>query len=136
MPVKEKKSKTYSYSIRLDPNYQKIIDAGKAYLFKYPSLVDKDASKLIFESDVFRFSLDLVADHLEMEKVEVDSEDIEFIKVDPKEQLLRKQEKDPEYRKAELKAVKKLSQEMLAEYIAEYQTKGVSIQEYVLLKEL
>jgi len=133
------KEKSFTYSVRLPPGYEKVLNEGRIYLKDHPDLVKKDPSKLIFVSDVFRYALDILADTLEMD-FKNDNTDIEIVeplgKLSSEEKLIQHMERDPIFRSEEFRIAGKLDPESLLEYDLEFKIKGLSLQEYVKFKEM
>ena len=131
------KEKSFTYSVRLPPSYEKVLNKGRKYLSEHPDLVQKQG-KLIFVSDVFRYALDILADTLEMDFQ--NDQDIEIIeplgKLSLEEKLVQHMERDPIFRSEEFRIAGKLDPESLLDYDLEYKPKGLSLQEYVKFKEL
>lgn len=131
------KEKSFTYSVRLPPSYEKVLNVGRKYLSEHPDLVNK-MGKLIFVSDVFRYALDVLADTLEMDFKNID--DIEIVeplgKLTPEEKLVQRMEKDAIFRSEEFRLAGKLDPESLIEYDLDFKDKGLSLQEFVKIKEL
>ena len=132
------KEKSFTYSVRLPPSYEKVLSKGRKYLSEHPDLVNK-IGKLIFVSDVFRYALDVLADTLDMD-FKNDDQDIEIIeplgKPTLEEKLVQMMERDPIFRSEEFRIAGKLDPESLIEYDLDFKPKGLSLQEYVKFKEL
>ena len=112
-----KREKSFTYSVRLPPSYEKVLNKGRKYLSEHPDLVQKQG-KLIFVSDVFRYALDILADTLEMD-FQNDDQDIEIISPEDKltleEKLLKRMERDPIFRSEEFRLAGKLGTKLLQE---------------------
>ena len=131
--------KSFTYSVRLPPGYEKVLNEGRIYLKDHPDLVKKDPSKLIFVSDVFRYALDILADTLEMDFK--NDQDIEIVeeplgKLSSEEKLVKRMERDPLFRSEEFRLAGKLGTKLLQEYDNDFKPKGLSIQEFAKFKEL
>ena len=129
--------KSFTYSVRLPPSYEKVLNKGRKYLSEHPDLVNK-MGKLIFVSDVFRYALDVLADTLEMDFK--NDQDIEIIgpeeKLSLEEKLVKRMEGDRVFRSEEFRLAGKLDPESLIEYDLDFKPRGLSLQEFVKLKEL
>ena len=132
-----KREKSFTYSVRLPPSYEKVLNSGRKYLSEHPDLVNK-MGKLIFVSDVFRYALDILADTLEMDFK--NDQDIEIIEPEEKlslqEKLVKRMEGDRVFRSEEFRIAGKLDPESLIEYDLDFKPKGLSLQEFVKIKEL
>jgi len=114
-----------------------VLNKGRKYLSEHPDLVNK-MGKLIFVSDVFRYALDVLADTLEMDFK--NDQDIEIIgpeeKLSLEEKLVKRMEGDRVFRSEEFRLAGKLDPESLIEYDLDFKPRGLSLQEFVKLKEL
>ena len=109
------------------------------------SIIGKGINYNIKKTDVFKYIFDIVADTLDIEIS--NGKDIEFIETDtlpyneisPEEKLTRKMENNSEFRAEEYRLALELSKDPkcpLVEYDRNYKPKGVSLQEFVRMKEL
>jgi hypothetical protein len=125
------------YSIKVPLGYDKILAKGNQYLSQHKDLIPRKNVNVVFISDVFVYALDLLADHLEIDiKVEVDEEEIEFVPpVKNKDTYEEELWKDKHKRKEEYNLYKSLSEEQKEEYNDKYNSEGVSVSEYLAIKE-
>ncbi len=128
------------YSIKVPPGYITVIAKGKEYLNQHRDLLPKKSlASPIFIADVFQYSLDLLADHLNVEfKNEGDIEIVEnpqILKRTPEEKYLDRLQSDKIFKKREYKAQLTMTTEMTAEYTRDYRPKGISIIEYLEVRK-
>ena len=88
--MKREREKSFTYSVRLPPAYEKVLNEGRKYLNEHPDYVGK-IGKLIFVSDVFRYALDILADTLEID-FKVNNREIEFVSENKQELHLQEVE--------------------------------------------
>ena len=105
----------------------------------------KAAGSIIFISDVFTWGIKLIAKELNLDftnglDVEfVEADTLPYNKIEPSEKLTRKMEVNSEFRAEEYRLALELSKDPkkpLVEYDRDYKPKGISLQEFVKMKEL
>ena len=131
-------------TLELSDRYRPLIEAIREYLFK----TGYKSGKTIFIKDVFKYALELVSDHIGFEiddKVDLEfttASNLSWKKETPEDKLQKKLERNNEFLREELRLARILSNtdkwpsEPLKEYEKDYKPKGLSIQEYIKMKEL
>lgn len=127
------------FSIKLPKGYNTVLAKGRQYLMEHPDLIGKYAGKIVFVSDVFQWGLDMIADHLDIEfKNNGDLEMVEnprMLGQTPEEKLLERLDTDKVFKAREYEATKRMTSEMYVEYDRDYKVKGISLTEYLTVKE-
>ena len=79
----KKKERSYTQSVRVPFKYEKLMHRAKKYLFAHPGVVQKSPEKIIYDSDVFRWGLDMIWDFLDENAPVENGFDISIIGDDP-----------------------------------------------------
>jgi hypothetical protein len=138
--MKAKKA-VLKYSIELDEKYAGLIRTAMKHL---ADTNYKSVGKPIFVVDVFRWALGLVAEKLDYS---FDGMALEFVEaselprksIDPYERYLKRCESNKAFAIEESRLAKILSEDPshpLWDYDENYKPKGISLQEFVKMKEL
>lgn len=130
-----------TYSVNIPQELAEIIQEARKHLANS----GYKPGGIIFISDVFTWGIKLIAKELNIDisnglNVEfVEAVTLPYNKVSPEEKHIRKMEANSEFRAEEYRLALELSKDPkkpLVEYDRDYKPKGVSIQEFVKLKEL
>lgn len=115
-----KREAKIQYSIKLPPGYDRVVDNAIVHLKAHPNLVGKMKGHIIFLSDVFRWSLDMLADYLEIDlKIEKNT-DLVFVDAEKKKKSKRL-----------FILLSSMDFNILEEYIhQEYEKRGVDVFEF------
>lgn len=74
------------YSLKLPPNYDKVVTNALAYIKDKPNTIGKRRGEVIFLSDVFKWSLDMIADYLEIDLKNEANTELKFIEAETDKQ--------------------------------------------------
>ena len=128
----------FKVNFELPLRYESVIWNILAHLQANPKEIGKKEGDIIFTKYIYQYCVDVTMDHLELDFNDGEKEVLEFVgskTKKSKEWLLNKLESDIEFRKNEYKLAGKLSPEQLKEYESNYMPEGISMQEYLAIKE-
>ena len=124
----------FKVNFELPIRYENVVWQILAHLKSNPKVIGKKEGDTIFMKDIYQFAVDCAMDVLGINSFE--KVDLEFVESKKsKEWLLQKLEGDIEFRKKEYKIAGDLSPEQLKDYEANYMPDGISMQEYLAIKE-
>ena len=124
----------FKINFELPLKYENVIWKILAHLQANPTVIGKKEGDIVFTKDIYKFCVDCAMDHLEIDTFDNDV-GIEIVDKKDKEWLLQKTADNPEFRKKEYLIAAKMTPEELKDYETNYMRDGISMQEYMVIKE-